>query len=625
MFGPSVYFARDFCRRYHRPAGIVRAVCGRIDLLCTARKDSRLLCSSKASSETPNETLRSKPLIPALGEMPGKQHSPTLNHRFSWKRTFGFGSAVVIVVGSIACCYYYKNDLLDIYRSWWAWKGDASRESGPRAPSQVRYLLVGGGTASFAAARAIRGLDEEARVLIVTDESHIPYMRPPLSKELWFDKDRTLARRLRFKQWNGRERTIFFEHEQFFVEPLQLEATEHGGVSVLKNSRVVRLRPAEHVAELADGQRIVYEKCLIATGGRPKQLPAFEHICNGQVTLFRGVDDFLNLETVLDRKPSATVAVVGGGFLGCELACALAKRGATSGLTVLQLFPESGCMAKVLPQYLSQWSTKKMNELGVKTMAGATITGAQLDRHGQVKIQLLDGQTITADHVVVAVGLEPNVELAESSELELDPQLGGFLCDAELRCRSDIWVAGDCCSFYDVKLGRRRVEHHDHAVVSGRLAGENMAGSAKAYTHQSMFWSDLGPDVGYEAIGLVDSNLPTVAIFAKASQEDTPKAVVEETGQSIRSETEAAAALAEPPAKPAEADTVNQSQTSTEDDYGKGVVFYLRGKRIVGILLWNVFNRMPIARKLLQEGAEHHDFSEVAKLFNLYGSITDNQ
>ncbi|KAL1240810.1 Apoptosis-inducing factor 1 [Trichinella spiralis] len=625
MSGPSVCFARYFCRQYHRPAGIVQAVCGRIDVLCTVRKGNRLLCSSKASSETPNETSRSKPLIPALGDMPGNQHSPPLDYRFSWKRAFGFGSAVVIAVGSIACCYYYKNELLDIYQGWRTWKGDASRAAGPRAPSQVRYLLVGGGTASFSAARAIRGLDEEARVLIVTDESYIPYMRPPLSKELWFDNDRTLARRLRFKQWNGRERTIFFEHEQFFVEPLQLEATEHGGVSVLKNSRVVRLRPAEHVAELADGQRIVYEKCLIATGGRPKQLPAFEHICNGHVTLFRGVDDFLNLEAVLERKPSATVAVVGGGFLGCELACALAKRGATSGLTVLQLFPESGCMAKVLPEYLSQWSTKKMNELGVKTTAGATITGAELDRHGQVKIQLLDGQTITADHVVVAVGLEPNVELAESSELELDPQLGGFLCDAELRCRSDIWVAGDCCSFYDVKLGRRRVEHHDHAVVSGRLAGENMTGSAKAYTHQSMFWSDLGPDVGYEAIGLVDSSLPTVAIFAKASQEDTPKAVVEATGHSIRSETEAAAALEVPPAKSAEVDTVNQSQTSTDDDYGKGVVFYLRGKRIVGILLWNVFNRMPIARKLLQEGAEHHDFSEVAKLFNLYGSITDNQ
>lgn len=82
------------------------------------------------------------------------------------------------------------------------------------------------------------------------------------------------------------------------------------------------------------------------------------------------------------------------------------------------------------------------------------------------------------------------------------------------------------------------MEHHDHAVVSGRLAGENMTGSRLPYWHQSMFWSDLGPDVGYEAIGLVDSSLPTVSVFAQGSDADTPRAVVERTGEGLRSETE---------------------------------------------------------------------------------------
>uniref|UniRef100_A0A5S6QUL7 AIF_C domain-containing protein n=1 Tax=Trichuris muris TaxID=70415 RepID=A0A5S6QUL7_TRIMR len=106
----------------------------------------------------------------------------------------------------------------------------------------------------------------------------------------------------------------------------------------------------------------------------------------------------------------------------------------------------------------------------------------------------------------------------------------------------------------------------------------------------------------------------------KASEEDSPKALVEATGEAVRSETEAqAGSLA-----------INQQQEpksedapSSSEDYGKGVVFYLRGKRIVGIVLWNVFNRMPIARKLIMEGREHDDFSEVAKLFNLYGSLSD--
>lgn len=82
------------------------------------------------------------------------------------------------------------------------------------------------------------------------------------------------------------------------------------------------------------------------------------------------------------------------------------------------------------------------------------------------------------------------------------------------------------------------MEHHDHAVVTGRLAGENMTGSRKPYLHQSMFWSDLGPDIGYEAIGIVDSSLPTVAIFAKATEKDSPRAVVTATGEGIRSSTE---------------------------------------------------------------------------------------
>lgn len=85
--------------------------------------------------------------------------------------------------------------------------------------------------------------------------------------------------------------------------------------------------------------------------------------------------------------------------------------------------------------------------------------------------------------------------------------------------------AGDCASFYDEKLGRRRIEHHDNAVVSGRLAGENMTGAAKTYTHQSMLWSDLGPDVGYEAIGIVNSSLPTFAVYAKPAQANTQVSV----------------------------------------------------------------------------------------------------
>ncbi|KAK4311926.1 hypothetical protein Pmani_016614 [Petrolisthes manimaculis] len=178
-----------------------------------------------------------------------------------------------------------------------------------------------------------------------------------------------------------------------------------------------------------------------------------------------------------------------------------------------------------------------------------------------------------------------------------------------------LWVikAGDAACFYDIKLGRRRVEHHDHAIVSGRLAGENMTGAGKPYWHQSMFWSDLGPEVGYEAIGIVDASLPTVGVFAKATAKDTPKAVVEATGESLRSETEQ---IADPSPPMYHSSSPHSPQTG--EDYGKGVVFYLRDNVVVGIVLWNVFNRMPIARKIIKDGKSYDDLNEVAKLFSLH-------
>ena len=94
-------------------------------------------------------------------------------------------------------------------------------------------------------------------------------------------------------------------------------------------------------------------------------------------------------------------------------------------------------------------------------------------------LQLEDGREVPADHVVVAVGCTPNTQLAGKAFLEVDGARGGVVVNAELEARTDVWAAGDVASFYDPTLGRRREEHHDHAAVSGRLAGENMAGARK--------------------------------------------------------------------------------------------------------------------------------------------------
>ncbi|MCJ8748907.1 hypothetical protein PDJAM_G00170000 [Pangasius djambal] len=447
----------------------------------------------------------------------------------------------------------------------------------PEVPAHTPYLLIGGGTAAFAAARSIRARDPGARVLIVTEEADLPYMRPPLSKELWFSDDPAVTETLRFKQWNGKERRC-----------------------------VVHMDVRENKIRLSDGAEISYDKCLIATGGIPRNLQVIERASEevkNRTTLFRKIEDFKALEKVSRELKSITI--IGGGFLGSELACALGRR----------------CESTQRPRAVSHMAGNRVNTLaawrgrrgeGVQVLSEAVVKNVSY-KDGKLEIKLKDGRLVKTDHIVAAVGLEPSIELAKSAGLEIDSDFGGYRVNAELQARSNIWVAGDAACFYDIKLGRRRVEHHDHAVVSGRLAGENMTGAKKPYWHQSMFWSDLGPDVGYEAIGIVDSSLPTVGVFAKATAKDTPKAATEQSGTGIRSESETeevAGTLSTATAAPA--------LPTQQENYGKGVIFYLRDKVVVGIVLWNVFNRMPIARKIIKDGEEHADLNEVAKLFNIH-------
>ncbi|XP_072126597.1 apoptosis-inducing factor 1, mitochondrial isoform X2 [Mobula birostris] len=486
----------------------------------------------------------------------------------------------------------------------------------PSIPSHAPYLLIGGGTASFAAARSIRARDPGARVLIITEEPDLPYMRPPLSKELWFSDDSSVTETLKFKQWNGKERSIYFQPPSFYVSPQDLPFVENGGVAVLTRKKVVHMDVRGNKVRLDNDVEITYDKCLIATGGIPRNLPALERAgeeVQKRTTLFRKIEDFKSLEKISRNVKS--VVIIGGGFLGSELACALGRRAQNTELEVIQIFPEKGNMGKILPEYLSNWTTEKVRKEGVNVMPTTVVKSAKY-KDNKVVLQLKDGQTMKTDHVIAAVGLEPSVELAKSARLEVDSDFGGFRVNAELQARSNIWVAGDAACFYDLKLGRRRVEHHDHAVVSGRLAGENMTGAAKPYWHQSMFWSDLGPDVGYEAIGIVDSSLPTVGVFAKGTTKDTPKAVTEMSGTGIRSESETEK-TATSVSVPVSASAVAHPPVEGED-YGKGVIFYLREKVIVGILLWNIFNRMPIARKVIKDGEEHDDLNEIAKLFNIH-------
>lgn len=136
----------------------------------------------------------------------------------------------------------------------------------------------------------------------------------------------------------------------------------------------------------------------------------------------------------------------------------------------------------------------------------------------------------------------------------------------------------------------------------------------KPYKHQSMFWSDLGSAVGYEAIGLVDSSLPTVAIFAKQDSSDEKRTPYDDKNKTETTEMKSTPGAVQITAKDCPPGTTNDSL----ENYGKGVLFYMQGEKIVGILLWNVFNRMSVARKILMSEDTFEDLNEVAKLFDIF-------
>ncbi|CAF1340302.1 unnamed protein product, partial [Didymodactylos carnosus] len=338
------------------------------------------------------------------------------------------------------------------------------------------------------------------------------------------------------------------------------------------------------------------------------------------------IDDFFSLKNVIDD--GSDVAIIGGGFLGSELACALAhrankKKDSAKVAKVIQLIPEAGNIGKVLPEYLSKWTTERVREEGAEVITEIEVTGAQMQKN-KINIQYLDSSEpkktnnvivcegfISVDHIVVAVGIDPNTELAASGGLEVHPELGGYVVNAELQARHNIWVAGDCACFYDIILGRRRVEHYDHAVVSGKLAGENMTGANKPYWHQSWFWSELGPRISFEAIGLTDSSLQTAAVYAKGGADEAQKEDEMGNREQASNQTENKADSFQ--------DIVKANEKKTYgDDYGKGVVFYLKEGRVVGIVLWNVHDRIPIARKIIKDQLRVTDYQELAKLLNIH-------
>lgn len=379
----------------------------------------------------------------------------------------------------------------------------------------VEYLVVGGGVAADAAVQGIRELNASASIALVGDEPDPPYNRPPLSKALW--KGGSLA-------------DVWRPHRE--------------GVELHLGHRALSLDPQGKRVVDDHGVSFTFEKLLLATGGSPRRLPFGQAV---QVVYFRTLADYRFLRE--KTQGGGRFAVIGGGFIGSEIAAALAL----NGVEVVMVSPEPAIGSRIFPEALAAAVTARFRDRGVEVLTHTSVTGLQ-PKGDRTWVELKGpaagtGDGILVDGVVAGIGIEPNIQLASAAGLEVE---NGIAVSEQLRTsHPDIYAAGDVASFPSFALGRRlRVEHEDNANSMGRIAGRNMAGTDEAYRHIPFFYSDLF-DMGYEAVGDTDSRLETVADW--------------------------------------------------KEPYREGVVHYLRGGRVRGVLLWNVWDRVEAARQLIAD------------------------
>jgi NADPH-dependent 2,4-dienoyl-CoA reductase/sulfur reductase-like enzyme len=381
--------------------------------------------------------------------------------------------------------------------------------------AQYTYLIVGGGMAAAAAAKGIRAVDTNGSIGMIGLEVNPPYNRPPLTKDLWK---------------GGEEESIWID-------------LSGQNVDMLDGRAVTKIDPAAKKVTDDQGVDYTYDKLLLATGGTPRRLP----FPSESTIYYRGVPDYHRLRDLANSKQR--FAVIGGGFIGSELAAALAM----NNKDVTLIFPGPGIGDRQYPSGLSSFLNDYYREHGVTVLSGTSVVG--IDESPErivVKTEGNDGKAgapVEVDAVVAGIGIQPNTELAKSAGLTVE---NGVVVDQYLRTSDpNIFAAGDIVSFHDALLDKqRRVEHEDNANSMGDRAGRNMAGDLAPYDNSPFFYSDLF-DLGYEAIGDLNSQLETVEDWTDPNRE--------------------------------------------------GVVYYLSDGRVRGVLLWNVWDQVDAARALIKE------------------------
>ena len=313
-------------------------------------------------------------------------------------------------------------------------------------------VIIGGGMAGARAIIGLRAAGWDGPITLVSEETLLPYDRPPLSKA-----------------------AITAEEE-----PTPVTLLDEGMAASLKaemqlGKQVTAIDRASRTIHMGD-ERQSYDKLLLATGAKPRQLncPGAEH-----AIMLRDFSDATLLRARF--QPGARIAIIGGGFIGLELASSASKRGCA--VTLIEALPR--ILMRGVPAEIASVVHARHVAAGV-TM----ITGTGIASLSPLAVNLADGRTIPADSIIAGIGAVPETGLAAAAGLAID---NGIACDQMLRTSDPgIYAAGDCCSFPHPLFGHKRIrlEAWRNAQDQASVAAGNMAGGSKPYSAVPWFWSD---------------------------------------------------------------------------------------------------------------------------------------
>lgn len=355
----------------------------------------------------------------------------------------------------------------------------------PTSPEQI--VIVGANLAGASAADELRSEGFEGRVVLIGDEPHRPYERPPLSKDVLTKKA---------------------EPADAYLKPE--DHYEEASIETRFGQKVTSLDPGKGSVKLDDGTKIGFDACLLATGGRPRRLDVPGSDLEG-VHLLRTMDDAISLREALSSRPR--LLVVGAGFIGAEVAAS--ARAAGCEVTMLDVLDVP--LARVLGDDIGAAYAKIHSDEGVDLRLGEGVERIEGDGRAGAVVGT-SGRTYEADLVVVGIGIEPNVELAADAGIRCD---NGIIVDEHCRTSApNVFAAGDVARWPDPRSGRSiRTEHFQNASEQGVAAARAMLGPKEAYAPLPWFWSDQY-DTNLQMLGHIDVSDDSLSRVVRGSFED---------------------------------------------------------------------------------------------------------